>query len=97
MLWGMVFYEGPVCLVNVTGIIPRTEECEHGKTLDSEKYQALPTEYLVSYLKKNNNRLQKTFQQDGASIHTSKKMQTFFQQETSKASFRHCGLPKARI
>ncbi|OWA50700.1 hypothetical protein BV898_15209 [Hypsibius exemplaris] len=77
----MVSYEGPVGLVNVTGVIPRMEEYRHVKTLDSKKYQALLTEYLVPSLEKDNNRLEKTFQKDGTSIHTSKKMQAFFQQE----------------
>ncbi len=81
MFWGMVSYEGPVCLVPVTGVIPRMEEYGSVKTLDSDKYRALLTEYLVPYLEKDNNRVNKIFQQDGASIHTSKIMKSFFEQE----------------
>ncbi|OWA53677.1 hypothetical protein BV898_18098 [Hypsibius exemplaris] len=80
MIWGAVSYEGPVALVCVTGVI---DGMEYGsaKTMNSLRYRSLLTAHIIPYREKDNNRLVKVFQQDSASIHVSKIMQTFFQQE----------------
>jgi hypothetical protein len=81
MFWGVVSRSGPVCLVCVTGEIPKLEMFGKVKTVDSLKYRTLLQEYIVPYLDQNNIRDTAVFQQDNASIHVSGMLQDFFQQE----------------
>ena len=80
MFWGVKLQSGPVCLVCVTGDIPKLELFGKVKTLDSIK-RSLSTEFLLPFLDENNLRGQAVFQQDNASIYVSSLLQEFFQQE----------------
>jgi hypothetical protein len=75
MFWGVVSRNGPVCLVKVTGVVEKLEIWGKIKTMDQYGYLDLLSAYLLPYLEEHPEAI---FQQDGASIHTSKVMMEFF-------------------
>ena len=81
MFWGVISRSGPVCLVCVTGDIPKLEIFGKVKTSDSIRYRSLLTEYLLPFSDGNNLRGRTVFQQYNASIYVSSVLQEFFQQE----------------
>lgn len=77
MFWGGIARTGPVALVQVTGVIEQMEYLGKVKTMDQYRYRELLAAYLLPFIEENKERAW-VFQQDGASIHTSKIMKEWF-------------------